>query len=111
MAGVDGVRIDLARLAAAGSTLTVVKSEFEDAKNTSRGLAHAVGSDRLADALVDFADKWDDRRADMVENIGSLAEAATAIADAFGQLDTEYAAALDGSAAPAPAPGRPGGPV
>ncbi len=107
----DGVRIDLARLAAAGSTLTVVKSEFEDAKNTSRGLAQAVGSDRLADALVDFADKWDDRRADMVENIGALAEAATAIADAFGQLDTEYAAALDGSATPSPAPGRPGGPV
>lgn len=105
----NGVRIDLARLSAAGSSLSVVKTEFEGAKSNGRALASAVGSDRLADALGDFTDKWDDRRADMVENIGSLAEAATGIADAFGQLDTEYAAALDGSAAPAPAPG-PGGP-
>lgn len=92
----DGVEIDLARLDEAGRQLTAVKHEFEHASNNSRSLADAVGHDGLADALIDFADKWDDTREDMVENIGTLAEAASGISEAFSQLDSEYAAALEG---------------
>ena len=92
----DGVQLNLARLLEAGSRLTSVKSEFENASANARGLADAVGHDGLADALIDFADKWDDTREDMVENIGTLAEAASGISEAFSQLDSEYAAALEG---------------
>ena len=91
-----GVELDLARLNEAGVMLTTVKHEFEQASATSRGLADAVGHDGLAGALIDFADKWDDTREDMVANIGTLAEIAAGISNAFGQLDTEYAAALEG---------------
>lgn len=92
----DEVELDLARLEEAGRQLTTVKHEFEQAAADSRGLADAVGHDGLADAIIDFADKWDDTREDMVANIGTLAEAASGIAEAFTQLDTEYAAALEG---------------
>ncbi|MHC2998444.1 hypothetical protein [Microbacterium sp. HJ5] len=102
----DGVELDIARLRETGTRLETVRAEFENASANARGLADAVGHDGLADALVDFADKWDDRRADMLENIGTLAEITTGIAEAFGQLDTEYAAALSGEGAP-PAPGGP----
>ena len=91
------VELDLARLNEAGRRLTTVKHEFEHASANSRGLAEAVGHDGLADALIDFAEKWDDTREDMVANIGTLAEAASGIADAFTRLDTEYAAALEGA--------------
>lgn len=101
----ERVRLDLARLADTGTTLSTVRSEFEGATNNAQTLADAVGHDTLADTLIDFADKWDDRRADMVENIGALADAATGIAQAFGQLDAEYAAALTQSSTSAPANG------
>jgi hypothetical protein len=91
-----GVELDLARLEEAGRRLTTVKHEFENASAGSRDLADAVGHDGLADALIDFAEKWDDTREDMVADIGTLAEIASGIADAFSQLDTEYAAALEG---------------
>ncbi|GAA5086677.1 hypothetical protein GCM10025760_06910 [Microbacterium yannicii] len=102
----DGVQLNLARLLEAGSRLTSVKSEFENASANARGLADAVGHDGLADALIDFADKWDDTRKDMVANIGTLAEASTGIAEAFGQLDSEYANALSGDGAAPPAGGH-----
>lgn len=92
----SGVELDLARLNEAGRRLTTVKHEFERASANSHGLAEAVGHDGLADALIDFADKWDDTREDLVANIGTLAQIASGIADAFTQLDTEYAAALEG---------------
>lgn len=90
--------MNLARLSAAGNDLAVVKAEFESAAASSKGLSEAVGHGRLAEALVDFAEKWDDRREDMTKDIGALSESATGIAQAFGQLDTEYAAALGGDA-------------
>lgn len=96
MTGVNGVRIDLARLARAGETLHTVKTEFEGAQGNARALADAVGHDGLANTLTDFTDKWDDRRADMVANIDALATAAAGIAEAFGTLDSDYAIALEG---------------
>ncbi len=102
----DGVELDLARLGEAGTRLTLVKNEFESASANAHGLAEAVGHDGLADALIDFAEKWDDTREDMVANIGTLAEISSGIAQAFGDLDTEYANAL--SASDAPTGGAPG---
>lgn len=91
------IALDLARLHKAGGTLGTVKRELEGASASSRGLAEAVGHDSLADALLDFASKWDDTREDMVADIGTLGEVATGIADAFGQLDSDYASALEGA--------------
>jgi hypothetical protein len=103
---VDGVELDLARLREAGAKLTSVKNEFENASANAQGLAEAVGHDGLADALIGFAEKWDDTREDMVANIATLAEVTAGIAQAFGDLDTEYANALSGADASAsPAPG------
>lgn len=96
----DRIRLDLARLEHTGRALSVVRTEFEDATSNAHDLAGAVGHHGLAEAVSRFAESWDDRRADMVENIAALADAATGIAQAFGDLDTAYAAALD---RPAPA--------
>jgi hypothetical protein len=43
-----------------------------------------------------FAHNWDDRRAEMVEKIGTLAESAKGVGEAFEKLDQEFAAGLRG---------------
>lgn len=95
----DRIRLDVARLHRAGDALNTVKSEFTSATGNANVLAEAVGDDALAQALVEFADTWDDRRADMVANLEVLAQTASGIAQAFGDLDREYAAALEGGRA------------
>lgn len=70
----DGIELNLARLAEAGTTLSRVKTEFESASARSAGLATAVGHASLGRALDAFSDKWDDTREDMVANIGVLGE-------------------------------------
>lgn len=51
---------------------------------------------RPAEVVRSFAHNWDDRRAKMVEKIGTLAKSATGVGEAFEELDKEFAAALRG---------------
>lgn len=87
------LEIDTDVLVEAGRSLRVVATEFEHANANSDRAAEAVGDDRLADRVRDFAHNWDDKRGKILKNIGTLAEAATGVGEAFEQLETDFVAA------------------
>lgn len=90
------LNIDTEVLIEAGHSLRSVASEFENANDISDDVAGWVGNHRLADKVRDFAHKWDDTRADMLEGISTLAEQASKTGETFAQLDSDLAAALKG---------------
>ncbi|GAA2010323.1 type VII secretion target [Microbacterium ulmi] len=98
------LRVDIDRMRSVGLDLGRIGGEFENASATSDGAAAHAGHDGLADTIRSFARSWDDTRETMVGGIQGLGEAATTIADAFTQTDSDLARALTD---PAPAPARP----
>ncbi len=94
------IQLDLERLRRSGQMLDAVRVEFEEATANAHGVAEAVGHRGLSAAITRFAESWDDRRADMTENIAALGQAASGIAEAFGDLDVAYAASLEGTSPP-----------
>lgn len=90
----DTLRVDTALLRTAGTQLRLVADEFQQANANSDDAAEVVGHRGLAEAVRSFAHNWDDRRAKMVEKIGTLAKSATMVGGAFEELDKEFAAAL-----------------
>jgi uncharacterized protein YukE len=99
------LRVDLDAVRELGSSLTTVANEFENANANSDHIADAVGHGGLAEAVRDFAHKWDDTRAKMTENLRMLADSSTAVADAFTDVDTDLAKGIEGEDAPAPSGG------
>ena len=90
------MRIDTAVLRMAGQQLRVVAEEFQRANANSDDAADVVGHRGLAEAVRSFAHNWDGHRAKMVEKIDTLARSASAVGEAFEELDTQFAAALRG---------------
>lgn len=96
------LRVDLDAVRELGSSLTVVANEFENANANSDRIAEAVGHSGLAGVVRDFAHKWDDTREKMTANLRMLADSSTQVAQAFTDVDTDLAKAMEGdSAAPA----------
>ncbi|MDM7830222.1 hypothetical protein [Cellulomonas edaphi] len=92
----DGLAVDTAGLREAGAALRAVAEEFDAANAHSEAVADAVGDADLAAAVRDLAHGWDDRRAEMVQDIAWLARACEAIGEGFENLDRAFAAALRG---------------
>jgi uncharacterized protein YukE len=95
------LRVDLEAVRELGSSLTTVADEFENANANSSRIADAVGHEGLAGVVRDFAHAWDDTRAKMTENLRMLADASTAVADAFTDVDADLAKGIEGEDAPA----------
>lgn len=92
----DQLRVDTDLLREAGNQLRVVANEFHNAHANSDNVSEAVGHPGLAEAVRSFAHNWDDTRAKMMKDIGTLAKEASGVGDAFDQLDQEFAASLRG---------------
>ena len=90
------LRVDTHLLREAGAQLRFIAGEFAHANANSDDAADAIGHDGFAEAARSFAHNWDDRRAEMVEKIGTLAESAKGVGEAFEKLDEEFAAGLRG---------------
>ncbi|MEO7123907.1 MAG: hypothetical protein ABI400_12490 [Lacisediminihabitans sp.] len=90
----DKLKIDTQNLRDAASALKTVRTEFEEANANSDTLADAVGEQRLADRIKDFAHNWDMKRKDFVEDIRTLEKNLTDGADALEKTDTDLAAGL-----------------
>lgn len=90
------LRVDVAMFAELGSELGRIATEFAGANTTSDTIAEAVGHGGLADAVRDFAHKWDDKRTAMTGDIETLAKFATEIGEGFGQTDQGLADAVSG---------------
>jgi hypothetical protein len=107
---VADLTMDLDAVRTLGDSLSVVAGEFEDAGARSDRIADAVGHDRLAGVVRDFASSWDDTRAKMTTNLRLLADSATQVAQAFTDVDADLAAGIQGDPS-VPASARPGGPA
>jgi len=106
---VADLKVDLDAVTELGSSLSVVADEFENANAKSDRIAGAVGHEELAGAVRDFAHKWDDTRGKMTENLRMLADAATAVAQAFTDIDSDLADGIRGEGPAPAAPAAPGG--
>jgi len=86
--------IDVDAIETLGDDLTSIQYEFENANANSDVIAEAVGHSDLKQTVHNFAHKWDDRRKKMAETISGLAQASTAVAQAWRDLDQQGSDAL-----------------
>ncbi|TFD56079.1 hypothetical protein E3T55_00070 [Cryobacterium frigoriphilum] len=89
------LKVSTAILQLVGADLAAILTEFESAEGIAGSVAGATGQRELEERVVDFAGSWDDKRADMVEQITALVGQITAINNAFLQVDSELAQALE----------------
>jgi len=90
--------IDVGALDQLGQDLSTVSGEFVDANTKSDSIAGSVGRPRLADAVRNFAHKWDDRRKKIADSADALSQAASGVADGWREFDQAGADSLDGQA-------------
>jgi hypothetical protein len=82
-------------LNSAASNLRYVATQLEAAGDASRqGFREIVGHDLLAKRLDSFAGNWDKRRKEMIESVEALGEVASAAAETFTELETEFVKVL-----------------
>jgi len=89
------LRIDVAIISDAGKHLTDIGNEFGIAGQHAHEVASLVGQKDLANAIRDFADKWDHKRDDLKKGIDALGQATTQIASSFKDADDQLKTALD----------------
>lgn len=77
--------------------LSIVRREFENATANSENVAEDVGHPRLGEKVVNFAQNWDHRRKELVEQIETVEKNIDTIQQAFADVDIELAGYLDGN--------------
>ncbi len=90
------LKLDSTMLVDLGHHLRAVATEFDAAQHNADYLATAAGHEALAEKIKDFASVWDDKRAEMLDAIASLADAAKGAGEQYEQLDNDLAQALLG---------------
>ncbi|MFC8799357.1 hypothetical protein ACFT2C_16605 [Promicromonospora sp. NPDC057138] len=98
MAGYD-LSIDMEQLTALKDDLKKITSELENADGNAQAAADATGHDDLRDRVNDFADKWEIKRGEMLENVKKLSDIITQIVDTFKEIDSGLGKALEDAAA------------
>ena len=88
------IRVDLDQLETLYNNLKTVKNNFASAERFSDEVSSAVGHPGLAHSVQDFADKWNDKRAEMVKSVEDTAKRVDAIHDGFIQADQALAESL-----------------
>lgn len=104
----EHLKVDLDQVDRVSTNLHSIARKLESAQADADQLASAIPVEELADASIDFAGKWDDRRKELIEQVTSLQEEARAFVEAFTQVDSELAAALTRPPQAAPAAGHGG---
>jgi L-lactate utilization protein LutB len=91
--------LDLGLLQQLADDLAVISREFTNADKFSKDVADATGHDALRQQVEDFADKWNDKREKMVEELDALQSMVKAVSDGFTTVDDRFAKALEEGAA------------
>lgn len=92
--GGQKLSVDTTAVASLGQNLATVRSSLEGASASSEALAAMVGHQPLAAVISDFAGQWDDRRTELMEQLDALKEKASAVAEAFEDVDNQLAKSL-----------------
>jgi len=98
MAGYD-LSIDMDQLTTLRDDLKSITSELENADGNAQAAADATGHDELRDRVNEFADKWEIKRGEMLENVKKLSGIITSIVDTFKEIDQGLGKALEDAAA------------
>lgn len=92
----DDIRVKPDVLEDTGRSLRYVATEFANAGDISDEYSRIVGHAGLAARLREFADNWNDKRAEMVDAIQGLGEATEGIGSSFTEADNQMYDALMG---------------
>lgn len=103
------LKADLDEVAMVSTNLQSIVQRLESAASDSSALAGAIPVEALASASTDFANKWDDRRKELIEQVSSLQKEAAAFVQAFTDVDSQLADALTRPPQTTPASPAPGG--
>ncbi|CAN5120125.1 hypothetical protein BH09ACT3_BH09ACT3_16840 [soil metagenome] len=89
------VHIDFGKLARTRRDLEHAVRVFEDTERFSDAVAGTVGHSGLADTVQSFADSWNDRREDLIEQLTLVHDFVDAVHDSFVELDERLAKGVD----------------
>lgn len=92
----SSLNIDGAGLEALLGDLDRVRTDFETAGSSVQLAAEACGHARLAAKVTSFATNWNDRRAQLAQQITELGEALSTIDRTFTEVDGELEGTLVG---------------
>lgn len=101
------LKVDLDQVEMVSTNLQSIVQRLGSAQADADSLADAIPVESLASASTDFAAKWDDRRRELVEQVGSLQKEAQAFVQAFTDVDSQLADALTRPPQPSAAPHGP----
>ena len=86
-----GVAVSYDELGRLHRRLTWIINELEDATARRRELSQDIGSpygkQRLRDVTTEFETRWDDKRADLLEDVRELRRRVRAVVDGFEDWD------------------------
>jgi len=88
------LKLDTDDVAAVARSMGTIVRNLERAGSDASALAGMIPVSDLANAVEDFAGKWDDRRRSLIEDVNALKEQAAAVADAFENVDSSLVDAL-----------------
>lgn len=92
----DHLRCDVTQLEEAAAQLDALGTAFQRAGDVADDARAAVGHPRLAARVGEFADGWEVRREDLLEDMTYLAEMTHEAASTYRQVDDELAAGIEG---------------
>ncbi|MGH9243947.1 MAG: WXG100 family type VII secretion target [Acidimicrobiales bacterium] len=84
---------------AMASRLRGLREEFESIDDDTEGYASVdvSGDERVGSKLEDFGNNWDDKRHEMANKMGELAELADGAADAYAQTEQAISDGFEGA--------------
>lgn len=88
------LKVDTAMIAEAATNVSVVRSTLDSAPADAQSLASKIPVETLSSAAVEFSDKWELTRKELLEELEQLKQQLSAIATGFDDTDSGLADAL-----------------
>lgn len=88
------LKVDTSLIAQAASNVSVVRSTLDSAPTDAQSLASMIPVETLSSAAVEFSDKWELTRKELLDELQQLKEQLGAIATGFDDTDSGLANAL-----------------
>lgn len=92
--GTPDLTYDSERLANLSTQMGTISGNLHDDRDLKSYDVEEVGHHKVADAIDDFVNDWDDKRNKLIEKVDALAEMASTSHENFTQVDLDLAAAL-----------------
>lgn len=92
--GTPDLTYDSERLATLSGQMSTISGNLHDDRALKSYDIDQVGHRKVADAIDNFVNDWDDKRNKLIEKVDALAEMASTSHENFTQVDLDLAAAL-----------------